>query len=159
MQAGSTTGGLCSGGELCIPANGCHSCRHESGFDWITIAFTSPITDPIAVTQLQTRTGGDWVKTRQRNVNAQGLQARMEEDGLDSGHNTEVFGWIALSTGAARLGGLTFEAIKTPDQVTHNHYDVVFSAVFGAVWPRSGSSGSISKSWCTLMKTRDERRA
>ena len=34
---------------------------------------------------------------------------------------------------AARLGGLTFEAIKTPDQVTHNHYDVVFSAVFGAV--------------------------
>jgi hypothetical protein len=34
MQAGKGTYGICSGGELCTPANGCPSCDHSTGLDW-----------------------------------------------------------------------------------------------------------------------------
>ena len=131
MQAGLTTGGLCAGGSLCTAALGCPSCDHQTGLDWFDIAFDSPIADAVAFTQIQTHTGGHWCKTRQRSVSSTGLQARLEEDGSDGGHNTEIFGWFALSGGAGDLGGSTYEALATPNAVTHQPYDGTFSATFG----------------------------
>ena len=132
LQAGLTTGGLCAGGPLSTVALGCPDSDHATGLNWIDITFDSAIDNPVAVTQLQTHTGGNWVKTRQRNVASTGMQAKMEEDASDNGHNTEIFGWFAMPAGSGTIGGLTYEAIKTPNAVTHNPYDISFSATFGA---------------------------
>ena len=133
LQAGATTGGLCAGGSMCNAQWGCNSgCDHQTGLNWIDVSFIAPITNPVVVSQIQTHTGGDWVKTRQRNLNSDGIQMRMEEDNLDGGHNTELFGWYAIPAGSGSLGGLPYEAIATPDAVTHNDYDVTFTQTFGA---------------------------
>ena len=81
-------------------------------------AFTNPITNPVVISQIQSHTGGDWVKTRHQGVNPNSFQVKQEEDGLDIGHNTEVYGWIAITKGSGDLGGLNYEAIVTPDVVT-----------------------------------------
>ena len=61
------------------------------------------------VTQVQTHTGGDWTKTRQQSVTAAGFQIRLEEDGADTTHNQELFGWLATSSGSGVVGGLRYE--------------------------------------------------
>ena len=81
-------------------------------------AFDSPISNPVVISMIQTHTGGNWVKTRQRSVTPGGFQMKQEEDGMDAGHNTEVYGWIAITKGSGDLGGLNYEAIVTPDVVT-----------------------------------------
>ena len=130
IEAGKGTYGQCSGGSLCTPANGCSTCDHSTGFDWLTITFTDPVDNPVVQSQILSHTGGDWVKTRHRNIAATGFQVKQEEDGLDIGHNTEVYGWLAMSKGTGNLGGLVYEAIVTPNTVTHNPYDVQFSTEF-----------------------------
>eukprot|EP01046_Picozoa_sp_COSAG06_P006021 COSAG06_NODE_277_length_18559_cov_3291.783207_1_plen_1033_part_10 len=133
LQAGSTTGGICAGGDLCTEALGCAlGCDHSTGFDWVSIAFSPEIADPVVVSQIQSHTGGDWVKTRQQGVNANGFQVKQEEDGLDIGHNTEIYGWVAVPAGSGTMSGLVYEAIVTPDAVTHNPYDISFTATFTA---------------------------
>ena len=47
VQAGATTGGICAGGRLCNPANGCPSCDHSTGFDWVVIDFNPAIETPV----------------------------------------------------------------------------------------------------------------
>ena len=81
---------------------------------------------------IQTHTGGDWVKTRQRDLTSTGIRMRMEEDNLDGGHNSEFFGWIAIPAGTGVMGGLAYEAVATPDAVTHNPYPVTWTQTFGA---------------------------
>jgi len=112
-------------------------------------AFDSPISNPVVISMIQTHTGGNWVKTRQRSVTPGGFQMKQEEDGMDAGHNTEVYGWIAVSSGAGSVGGSTFEAIVTADAVTHNPYTVSYSAsfsqqpaVFGAMQTFDGGDPS-----------------
>ena len=97
------------------------------------------------VTQVQTHTGGDWTKTRQRSVSPTGFQIRLEEDGSDSTHNQELFGWIAMTQGRGSVGGLRYQAIATPAEVTHVPYDVAFQqkfrgpAIFGSIATFGGS--------------------
>ena len=81
-------------------------------------AFTAPIASPVVISSILSHTGGNWVKTRQRSVTSAGFQMKQEEDGMDAGHNTEVYGWIAITKGSGDLGGLNYEAIVTPDVVT-----------------------------------------
>ena len=132
LQAGTTTGGLCAGGSLCV-APLCSSCDHQTGLDWFDVSFITPITNAVVVSTIQTHTGGDWCKTRQRSVTDAGFQARIEEDNLDGGHNTEITGWIAIPAGTGVVSGSTYEAIVTPDEVTHQPYDVRFTAGFYAL--------------------------
>ena len=88
-------------------------------------AFTNPITNPVVISQIQSHSGGDWVKTRQKAVNTRGFQVKQEEDGLDIGHNTEVYGWIALPKGTGSIGGLDYEAIVTPNTVTRKMHIIL----------------------------------
>jgi hypothetical protein len=56
--------------------------------------FYSPIESPAVVTQVQTHTGGDWTKTRRQAVTNDGFRVKLEEDGVDTTHNQEMFGWM-----------------------------------------------------------------
>ena len=86
---------------------------------------TGPIQNPTVVSQIQSHTGGDWVKTRHQAVTSAGFQMKQEEDGLDIGHNTEVYGWIALPKGTGSIGGLDYEAIVTPNTVTRKMHIIL----------------------------------
>ena len=101
----------------------------EAAFDWIPVSY-NPVEAPVAISQIQTHTGGDWVKTRHRNLSPNGFQVRMEEDGQDTGHNQETIGWLTLPSGSGTLGGLAYEAMVTPAEVTHEPYDIAFSTRF-----------------------------
>eukprot|EP01045_Picozoa_sp_COSAG04_P000894 COSAG04_NODE_26_length_37184_cov_14.641149_14_plen_525_part_00 len=131
IQIGSVSSG-CQGGPLCTPDQGCPSCQFDTGFEWATVNFASPIADPVVLSQIQTHTGDDWVKTRHQSVTPLGFQVRMEEDGLDNGHNTEMFGYFAVPRGVGSTGFLTYEAIVTPNEVTEQPYDISFTAGFTA---------------------------
>ena len=122
-------------GTVLSPAN------HDNGFDWVTAPLYTSMTDPIIVSQIQTHGGGNWVKTRHRNVQSDRFDVRLEEEGLDAGHNQETIGWIAFPAGTGTIGGLVYEAVSTGDVVTHNAYDQAFTASF-ADWP--GLFGSIA---------------
>ena len=141
LKAG-TVQSPCSGGRLCTPENGCPSCDHSTGFDWVhvdTPGFPSAGRGcrppgvcrppaPVVISTIQgPPTGGDFAKTRQKNVEDSGFDVRVEEDGTDMGHNTELIGWIAVAVGTGELGSSVYEALVTPDAVTHNPYDVSFS--------------------------------
>lgn len=104
-----------------------------TGFDWVHIPFLSPIESPVVISQIQTHTGADWVKTRHQSVTGTGFDIKMEEDGMDSGHNTEIFGFLALPAGLGSTGFLKYEAIATPTAVTHEPYQVDFTAGFETV--------------------------
>ena len=67
---------------------------------------------------IQSHTGGNWAKTRQRSITNTGFQMKQEEDGMDAGHNTEVYGWMAVPAGVGDMFGAAYEAIVTPDVVT-----------------------------------------
>ena len=129
-EAGSGSYGQCSGGVLCTVDLGCPTCDHSTGFDWLDVEFSAPIENAVVVSQIQSHTGGDWVKTRQRSVSRTGFQVKLEEDGGDNGHNTELYGWVAVHAGAASIGGVAFEAIRTPNAVTHEPYEIIFASTF-----------------------------
>ncbi len=75
----------CGGGRLCPSGQ-----DHSTGFDWVQAVFDPAVSDPVVVSQMQSHTGGDWAKTRHKNVNENGFEIKMEEDGLDVGHNQEL---------------------------------------------------------------------
>ena len=50
----------------------------------------------VAMSQVMTVGGGHFVKTRQRAVDANGFDVRLEEEGVDDNHNPETVGWVAL---------------------------------------------------------------
>ena len=121
-------------------------------------AFTNPITNPVVISQILSHTGGDWVKTRHQSISRTGFQVKQEEDGLDIGHNTEVYGWIALSEGENSMGATKFEAIKTPDAVTHNPYTVSYTSTFSAVPAVFGSMQSFDGPHPAHLRPRCRRR-
>ena len=111
---------------------------------WVDVAFATPISDPVIVSQIQTHNGGQFCKTRQRNASPTGFQITLEEDGADDAHYQETFGWLAMEPtwGVAQLNAVDYDcdadhchrpqlrymALNTPNAVTHEPYDVDFSA-------------------------------
>ena len=73
ILAGSGTYGQCSGGQLCTAALGCSSCDHSTGFDWLTVTFDRAVPNPVVISQIQSHTGGDWVKTRHQSISRTGF--------------------------------------------------------------------------------------
>ena len=103
-----------------------HSSRSSlTTTDQLCLPTAGPIQNPTVVSQIQSHTGGDWVKTRHQAVTSAGFQMKQEEDGLDIGHNTEVYGWIALPKGTGSIGGLDYEAIVTPNTVTRKMHIIL----------------------------------
>ena len=102
---------------------------------WVDVTFASPIQGPVCLSQIQSHNGGDFCKTRQRNVAPTGFQVTMEEDGGDPGavqsHKQETYGWVALPGGTGVFGAsLHYQALNTPDAVTHVPYDVALAGPF-----------------------------
>jgi len=69
---------------------------------WEAINFNLPFDNqPVIATQTQTKNGGQFVTTRQRNADSNGFELAMqEEEALNSGgHATENVGWMAITNG------------------------------------------------------------
>ena len=100
---------------------------------WETVNFDAKFDkSPIMLSQVQTRNGGDFVRTRQKNASVSGFQLAMEEEEAlkDSGHKAEKIGWLAISPGQGSSEGFTYQASSTADQVTNNWHSLNFSQSF-----------------------------
>ena len=97
---------------------------------WVDAFFNPPIQNPVCLSQIQSHNGGDFCKTRQRNASPNGFQITMEEDGVDTSHKQELYGWVALPAATGVFGALHYEAVLTPDAVTHAPYQVALSGAF-----------------------------
>ena len=97
---------------------------------WVDAVFNPPIQNPVCLSQIQSHNGGDFCKTRQRNASPNGFQITMEEDGYDTRHKQETYGWVALPAATGVLGPLHYQALNTPDAVTHTPYPVPLSGGF-----------------------------
>jgi hypothetical protein len=84
---------------------------------------------PVILSQVQTFNGADFVTTRQRDANADGVQLTMqEEEALNGGgHVTETIGWVALAAGNGTAGGVSWLAGSTAG-VTHANASVGLGA-------------------------------
>ena len=98
---------------------------------WHHVPYLGPLEGEVVVfSQVQTHGDNSWVKTRQRDVNECGWEVMLEEDGTDGHHGFETIGWMATTAGVGYAGGLLFEAVLTPDAVTHRPHEVSFTAGF-----------------------------
>lgn len=96
---------------------------------WVTVPFTDSFDGtPVISSQVQTRQGGDFVVTRQRNASPSRFQVAMqEEEALEnSGHTTETIGWLALEPGSGIWSGNPYQAGSTGNEVTDEWFDVGF---------------------------------
>jgi len=86
----------------------------SQGFESVTFdaAFDAA---PAVLSQVQTFNGGDFVTTRQRDADADGVQLTMqEEEALNGGgHTTETLGWVALEAGSGTAGDVSWLAGST----------------------------------------------
>ena len=88
---------------------------------WETINLGADFADtPVILSQVQTKNGDDFVRTRQNNATASGFQLAMEEEEVlkTSGHTTETVGWMAISGGSGRWSNMSYQAGYTGDKVT-----------------------------------------
>ncbi|EAM49135.1 Na-Ca exchanger/integrin-beta4 [Crocosphaera watsonii WH 8501] len=87
---------------------------------------------PVVLTQVQTNNDTTFVRTRQRNGDANGFDFALEEEELykASGHGTENVAWLAISLGEGNWDGNHFIAGNTGDQVTHNWHTIDFANNF-----------------------------
>ena len=97
------------------------------------------------MSQIQTHNGGDYVKTRQKDVSATGFNVKMEEDIGDKGHVKESIGWLAITTSRGHLSGLKYSA-SVWGGVTHSQRSVRLSygwstkpLIFGSIASFAGS--------------------
>ena len=71
---------------------------------WKRISFTTQITNPVVIMGAASRTGGDPVTVRVRNVTSTGFEARIDEwEYQDGRHGPEEVGYVALESGTHRL--------------------------------------------------------
>ena len=88
---------------------------------WETINLGADFTDtPVTLSQVQTKNGDDFVRTRQNNATTSSFQLALEEEEalLASGHATETVGWMAISAGSGNWSDLSYQAGYTGNQVT-----------------------------------------
>jgi hypothetical protein len=69
---------------------------------------------PVALSQVQTVNGGDFVTTRQRAATTAGFRLALEEEEArnDGGHWRETVGWVAMDEGAGTLGALAYTTMS-----------------------------------------------
>ena len=87
---------------------------------------------PAILSQVQTKKGGQFVRTRQRQATIDGFRLSMEEEEAlkKSGHLTETVGWLAIESGTGDWGDLEYQAGHTGNVVNHRGYNLDFDADF-----------------------------
>ena len=89
--------------------------------NFTTVGFTQDFVDaPVILSQVQTTNETDFVRTRQRDANKNGVQIGMEEQqsSNSSGHASETIGYFAIESSTGSWNGIAYEAGKTGDNVT-----------------------------------------
>ena len=81
------------------------------------------------VSHVQTYNDDSFVKTRQKVGDQFGYSVALEQigGGLDHVHGQEQIGWFAVESGVGVIGGLSFEAGRTPQTVDHTDFSLSFS--------------------------------
>lgn len=98
---------------------------------WEQIGFSNNFDNtPVILSQVQTNNEDDFVRTRQKNASALGFSLAMEEEEGNSTHNTETIGWMAISPGGGNWNGLTYQAGKTGNRITHKWSTLKFDKNF-----------------------------
>lgn len=96
-----------------------------SASGWQNISFNHNFTTtPVVLSQVQSNNDTQFVRTRQRNANADGFSITLEEEEalMKSGHGTESVGWLAISSSSGQWDGLNYQARNTGNAVNHNWY-------------------------------------
>lgn len=74
-----------------------------------SVSFRNTYSNPVVVTYIPTRGGGQSIESRARNVTSTGCEIFNEEPD-NEGHATETVCYIVAESGRYSIGGLTFEA-------------------------------------------------
>ncbi|WP_327053059.1 DsbA family protein [Halomicrococcus gelatinilyticus] len=104
----------------------------EAGTVWTDHGFSDVSFDadfggtPVVFSQPQTRRGLDAIVTRNRDVSADGMAVRCQEQDAYGAHMDEQVGYLAVGQGYGTLGDAAFEAGRTADAVTHEWHEVTF---------------------------------
>jgi hypothetical protein len=90
-------------------------------------------TAPVVLTQVQSAFESAAVVTRQRAIDVDSFQVKVqEEEGNDGAHAPETVGYIAIEPGAGAIGNMAFEVRRTPNAVTHSWYGIDFQHSYAA---------------------------
>ena len=95
--------------------------------EWEAVNFQSDFENtPVILSQVQTKNGGQFVRTRQKQSNSNSFQLSLEEEEAlkPSGHMTETVGWLAIESGAGTWNGIEYQASHTGNEVTQAWHDL-----------------------------------
>ena len=96
---------------------------------WESVEFDNDFADnPIVLSQVQSHKGADFVRTRMRNITADGFKVSMEEEEqlVASGHIKETIGYLAISEGNGIWGDSLYQSGKTANAVTQKNHVLQF---------------------------------
>jgi len=96
---------------------------------WESVEFENDFADnPIVLSQVQSHKGSDFVRTRMRNITADGFKVSMEEEEklVASGHIKETIGYLAISEGNGIWGDSLYQSGKTANAVTQKNHVLQF---------------------------------
>ncbi len=101
--------------------------------EWESIDFQNDFQQmPAILSQVQTYNGKQLTRTRQMSANADGFEVALEEEEalLNTGHETETVGWLAIEPGSGDWNGLDYEAGHTGMNVDHTWSEIEFDQSF-----------------------------
>ncbi|MGK7898361.1 MAG: CAP domain-containing protein [Xenococcus sp. (in: cyanobacteria)] len=94
---------------------------------WETVDFNSDFADtPVILSQVQTKNGYQFVRTRQKQANNDNFQLALEEEEAlkPSGHFAETVGWLAFESGIGTTDEFQYQAGHTEDEVTSGWHNL-----------------------------------
>ena len=100
---------------------------------WTEIDFQNDFeTSPAIISQVQTRNGGQFVRTRQNSASIDGFELAMEEEEAlkNTGHASETIGWLAIETGTGSWDDMDFRAGHTGRRINHTWDKINFAQTF-----------------------------
>ena len=100
---------------------------------WVDVNFRENFTDDLLVfSQVQTKKGGDFVHTRQRNTSLDGFQAAMKDEEAfnNFGHVNETVDWMAISERSDRWSQNSYLAEKGVINVASDWHTIKFDSNF-----------------------------
>ena len=73
---------------------------------------------PVILSQVQTDNGADFLRTRQKDAQANRFRLALESEEGKTGYQSEQVGWLAISSSGGSWNGLTYQAGNTGNRVT-----------------------------------------